>query len=192
MVVAALALLVALSGSSYAAMSQRIGSAQIIDNSVRSRDIRDGTVRSVDVLDGSLSADDFAPGLLPAGFSVFKDSFQLTTAANVLVPVARLDVPAGSYVAVAKLYTTVPVAHSGFAETVQCRLTAGADFDQTFVTHDAVTAFGTVALNVVHQFTAPGSISLGCGHVFTNGQTTLQFVKVSALRVASLSNTASP
>ena len=64
-VVAYLALFVALGGSSYAAV--RIGSTQIVDNSVRSKDIRNNEIRSTDVLNGSLVAGDFKAGQLPAG-----------------------------------------------------------------------------------------------------------------------------
>lgn len=73
--VAYLALFVALSGSSYAAV--KVGSAQIRNNSVRSvdlrnndvrsSDIRNGTITGQDVAKGSLLADDFRAGQLPAG-----------------------------------------------------------------------------------------------------------------------------
>ena len=59
-VVSTLALVVALGGgTAYAAA--RIGSADIIDNSVQSRDLRDGNVRGRDVLDGSIALSDLAP-----------------------------------------------------------------------------------------------------------------------------------
>lgn len=192
MVVGVVALFVALSGASFAAVSATIGSTQIIDNSVLSRDIHDNTLRSVDIADGTVGANDLAAGLLPWGYSTFKDSFQLTTAANALVPVARLDLPAGAYVIFAKLFTGVPVALGGFAESVKCELVAGGDFDQGFATHDAVTPYTSISLNVAHQFSAAGTAALNCGHVFTNGKTTLGFVKISAVRVATLSNVASP
>jgi hypothetical protein len=74
-VVAYLALFVALGGSSYAAM--RVGSGEIVDNSIRSKDIRNGNVTSRDIKDnevrthdvrnGSLLAADFQAGQLPAG-----------------------------------------------------------------------------------------------------------------------------
>lgn len=64
-VVAYLALFVALGGSSYAAL--RVGSKQIVNNSVRSKDIRDNNVASRDVRNGSLLARDFKAGQLPSG-----------------------------------------------------------------------------------------------------------------------------
>jgi hypothetical protein len=82
-VMATIAVFVAVGGSSYAAL--RVGSKQIVNNSVRSADIRNNDVRgkdvrnntltgadvrdlaSGDVTNGGLLAEDFAPGQLPAG-----------------------------------------------------------------------------------------------------------------------------
>jgi hypothetical protein len=55
-VVSAMALFVALGGSSYAAI--KIGSAEIADNSVRGRDIHKSTVRGTDIRDGDLTGKD--------------------------------------------------------------------------------------------------------------------------------------
>jgi hypothetical protein len=60
-----LALVVALGGTSYAAAT--IGSADIQDNSIRSKDIRNGQVGSRDVRDNTLLAKDFKAGQLAAG-----------------------------------------------------------------------------------------------------------------------------
>ena len=59
-VVATLSLIVALGGTSYAALS--IGSGQIVNNSVRSKDIRNGTVVGKDVRNRALSGRDIEPG----------------------------------------------------------------------------------------------------------------------------------
>jgi hypothetical protein len=64
-VVSLVALFVALGGSSYAAL--RIGTGQIVNNSVRSRDLRNNDVRSGDVRNFSLLRKDFKRGQLPAG-----------------------------------------------------------------------------------------------------------------------------
>ncbi len=52
-------------GPAYAAL--RIGSKQIVDNSIRSQDIRTDEVSSSDVRDFSLRSRDFQRGQLPAG-----------------------------------------------------------------------------------------------------------------------------
>jgi hypothetical protein len=61
-VTAALALFVALGGSSYAAVT--IGSAGIADNSVRSKDLRNNGVRSLDIRRGAIRASDVRDGEL--------------------------------------------------------------------------------------------------------------------------------
>jgi hypothetical protein len=65
LVVALVALLLSLGGTSYAV--KRIGSRQIANNSVRSVDLKNNDVRSRDVRNASLLAGDFKAGELPAG-----------------------------------------------------------------------------------------------------------------------------
>jgi hypothetical protein len=64
-VMATVAVFVALGGSSYAAI--KVGSKQIVNNSIRSKDIRNDQVRSSDVRNGSLLSKDFKAGQLPTG-----------------------------------------------------------------------------------------------------------------------------
>jgi hypothetical protein len=44
----------------------------------------------------------------------------------------------------------------------------------------------------VHRFTETGSVRLNCANIFTAGNTPLQFIKITATRVESLSNVPSP
>lgn len=72
MVVACLALLVALGGTSIAAVNQlvprnSVGTAQIRDGAVTNPKIRNNAVNSSKVANRSLLRSDFAPGQLPAG-----------------------------------------------------------------------------------------------------------------------------
>lgn len=168
-VLALLALLVALAATSYAAS-----------------DIGDGLPSEAARADSPLATSHTGP----AAFSTFKDSFTLTTSANRVATVARLPVPAGRYVVVAKLFLGPP--QSGLNEHVRCDLTAGGDFDRAAVNHDATTAFVSVSLNVVHQFLQGGIVYLRCGHIFTSGSAPVQFVKITAIRVEALSNVQSP
>jgi hypothetical protein len=69
-VVATAALFMALGGTSYAVF--RVGSADVVDNSLRSRDLRDGTVRGRDIRDRALRARDI--GLDKLGSGVIKES----------------------------------------------------------------------------------------------------------------------
>ncbi|MEX2612730.1 MAG: hypothetical protein WD380_04065 [Gaiellaceae bacterium] len=70
-VIASLALLVALTGTSVAAISQiprnSVGSAQLKANSVTNAKLASNSVRSAEVRNGSLLRADFGPGQIPAG-----------------------------------------------------------------------------------------------------------------------------
>ena len=70
LVVAIIALVVSLTGTTWAVTSlprNSVGSKQIKKNAVRSSDIKAGAVRGSDVRDGSLGAAEFAPGTLLKG-----------------------------------------------------------------------------------------------------------------------------
>jgi hypothetical protein len=64
-VISTVCLFVILGGSSYAVT--RIGSRQIVNNSVRTQDIRNNTIRTRDVRNGSLLTRDFRRGQIPGG-----------------------------------------------------------------------------------------------------------------------------
>ena len=64
-VVSTLALLVALGGTSYAAVS--LTGADIKDGSLTGKDLKNSSLTGVDVHDGTLAASDFAAGLVPPG-----------------------------------------------------------------------------------------------------------------------------
>jgi Collagen triple helix repeat (20 copies) len=63
----AIALFVALGGTSFAVATGSIDSREIKNNTVRTMDIRNNDIRSKDVRNGSLLARDFKLGQLPAG-----------------------------------------------------------------------------------------------------------------------------
>ena len=71
MVIACLALLVALGGTSIAAVNQlgrnTVGTPQIVNGAVTNPKIRNNAVNSAKVANRSLLRSDFAPGQLPAG-----------------------------------------------------------------------------------------------------------------------------
>ena len=75
MAVSVLALVVASTGTSYAAgligsddvRNNSIKSVDVKDNNLKGRDVKNGSIGSMDVRDESLKARDFAPGQLPAG-----------------------------------------------------------------------------------------------------------------------------
>jgi hypothetical protein len=78
-VVATLALILALGGSSYAAL--HVGSREIVNNSVRSKDIRNGAIVGRDVRNRGLTGRDIEPGTI-GGLQV--DEARLAAVPNAL------------------------------------------------------------------------------------------------------------
>ncbi|MGH7541476.1 MAG: hypothetical protein ACRELC_10795 [Gemmatimonadota bacterium] len=205
MVVACLALIVALGGTSVAAVSQlarnSVGTPQLRNGAVATPKLRNNAVTSAKVRNRSLRSVDFRAGQLPAGPAGPacpagpagaagpagpSDAYARFLNGPVAVPgalttLANLSIPqAGNYVVFGKAYFVSTV--SG---VVTCRLVAGADFDQTqtFVTPTAPFA---IALNVVHVFAAAGSVDFSCS---ATGTQQANFIKISAIRVGNLANT---
>jgi hypothetical protein len=198
LIIACIALAVALSGASYAAII-------IPRNSVGTLQLKPNAVNTFKVLNGSLIRADFKAGQIPAGPpgpagpagaagaagpagpAGPSDAFSKFANGPIVIPGApatltSLSVPAGKYVAIAKLYTSIAAG----AGVVTCTLEAGPDTDksQTYVT---ATAPFAIALNVVHEFTNGGSIDVKCST--SAGAPTANFIKVTAIKVGNLSNT---
>ena len=134
--------------------------------------------------DGSLAAADFAAGALPS-----TDAFGRFLNGPVAVPsaattIASLTIPQpGNYVVTAKTYFTSSVADG----IVTCRLEAGTNFDQS-LTYVSPTEPSTLSLIVLNNFAAAGSVNLSCSAP-TLAQPQANFIKITALRVANLTNT---
>ena len=88
LVVAVFALVVALAGTSYAAV--QIGSAQIKNNSVKGKDVKDATLTGKDVKDASLAGADVTDGTL-AGADVTDSSLTGADVADKSLTSADLD-----------------------------------------------------------------------------------------------------
>ena len=192
MVIACAALLIALTGTSIAAVQavpkNSVGSAQlknnavtaakIASNAVTSAKIASNAVTNAKVANGTLTAADFASGVLPASV----DAFTRFLNGPIAIPItstslATLSIPqAGNYVISGKAY--VASATDGSAT---CRLTAGGDFDES-----VATVRNTLSLIVGHNFTAAGTVDFACSGI---GGVTANFVKISAIKVANLTNT---
>jgi hypothetical protein len=97
--------------------------------------------------------------------------------------IAELPLPAGKYV----ISATLNVQGPGY---VVCKLIAGEDFDHARVLVDLDhidQGYGQrVALNVVHEFTAPDAAKIKYGHHLGAG--TWSFLKIIAFRVEKFSN----
>lgn len=192
MVIACTALLIALTGTSIAAVEatvpkNSVGSAQlksnavtaakIASNAVTSAKIASNAVTSAKVASGTLTSSDFASGVLPApvnGLIRFLNG-------PIAIPIAStnlttLSVPdAGNYVISAKAYVAGAVDN-----TATCRLTAGGDFDES-----QAKPGNTLSLIVGHNFTASGTADFACSGGLG---ITANFIKISAIKVANLTN----
>jgi hypothetical protein len=110
---------------------------------------------------------------------------------NDLQAIAELALPAGKYAIIA----TINVVNDDLnnANSIDCKLSAGADFDLTGVDlshapsvgEELVNDFGRLTLQVVHEFAEPGDVSVRCGSFFAGRWS---FLKITATRVATLSN----
>lgn len=110
---------------------------------------------------------------------------------NDLQAIAKLALPTGRYAITA----TINVVNDDPADanSIDCKLSAGADFDITgidlshapAVGEELVNDFGRLTLQVVHEFTAPGDAVVSCGAFFASRWS---FLKITAVRVATLSN----
>jgi hypothetical protein len=106
-------------------------------------------------------------------------------------PVAELALPAGKYAITATINAVNDDLNN--ANSIDCKLSAGADFDLTGVDlshapsvgEELVNDFGRLTLQVVHEFTEPGDASVSCGSFFAGRWS---FLKITATRVATLSN----
>lgn len=126
------------------------------------------------------------PSGISQALSVHVDG--VVTAQGGFVPVAKLNIPAaGSYVAFAKAW--VENTDAAGTRLVICHLTAGNDLDSVGagLGKAGSASIQTIALNVVHVFTKPGTVNLECGSSFP---VEVAGAKVTALRVGELTNTA--
>jgi hypothetical protein len=125
----------------------------------------------------------------PAVYSGFHDA--PITLPSTLSTIATLRVPAGSYAVFAKL--TVWNGQN-IDDLLTCKLVAGSDFDTSYTVLTGNTVpfanYAAMELNVVHHFGGRGKIHLQC----TGGSvdTTASWIKITAVKAGSISNTAIP
>lgn len=208
LVVATAALFVAFGGTGYAALTlpkNSVGSVQIKPGAVGSSDIKNGAVRRGDLAkDARIIGPRGIPGAPgpkgqpgpagpkgqpgpagPAGssaaFSRFKNGqFDTTDAPTNLL---SLDLPAGNYVIIGK--ATVTDVNNPF----ECRVVADADNDRALLGSATFGSMHVVTLTVVHASTAPFTAGLQCQDGDPDDSTQVGDLKITALQVATLSNT---
>jgi hypothetical protein len=196
-VIAMIALAVALGGTSYAAVVLPAGS-------VGTKQLRKNAVTSVKVKNGSLLKKDFKAGQIPAGAKGAKgdtgatgpsDAFSGYKNGPVAVPatlttIATLNLPsAGKYVIFAKLWLFDNVNTSVLTD---CQLSAEGDTDHARASLEgngaAFVTGASVALNVVHEFTAAGAAELKCNAFGVD--VSANQIKITAIKVGNLTNSA--
>jgi hypothetical protein len=192
------ALLVALGGTGYAAVV-------LPPNSVGTTQLKKNAVISAKVKDGSLLKKDFKAGQLPKGDRGPKgdvgargpsDAYSAYMNGPVALPgsmttIASLAIPsAGKYVIIGKAFLFDNVNTSVVTD---CKLVAGADWDESRAhlsgnSGAGIVSAATVAFDLVHEFSAAGSIDLQCNGY---GVSVSAFqIKITAIKVENLTNTA--
>jgi hypothetical protein len=215
MVVACIALLVALGGTSFATVSQlannSVGAAQLKNNAVTTPKIKNNAVTAPKIASNAVAAAKIASNAVTAA----KIAANAVTGAKVADgSIAAADLAAGTLTSSNALarFNNGPVAvQTTIAEltnlsipqpgnyviwakavlsgggTVTCRLEATPDVDES-QTNLASSTPATVSNLVVHNFAAAGSVSFRCGREGVL-PATASFIKVVAVSVQNLTNT---
>jgi hypothetical protein len=207
-VLAAVALLVALGGTGYAAFrlpANSVGSAQIKANAVTSSKVKNGSLLKVDFRANQLPRG--APGAPgapgtpgapgpkgptgakgPTGPAGPSDAYArlltgpVTVSSPNLGPVTSLSIPqAGNYDIVSKAAMLGGAANG----IIECQLSAGGAIDSSKIFVGA-TANQTIVNMLPVSLSASGTANLSCS---TSGATTANNVKIVAIRTGSLQTT---
>jgi hypothetical protein len=180
-VIATVALFVALSGTSYAAI--RITGKNIKNNTVTSKDIKNRTIRSKDLAKGLLGSAKATP-LNSAAFQASRDvgPSGVAPGSDYTAVASLTDVQPGAYVILAKTDM-----QSDQQDSSRCRLQAESSFDES---NRGLRANGTGEahnLQLAHTFTSPGTISLLCRT--SGGNWTASDTKLLAIKIGSAQST---
>lgn len=192
LIISLLALFIATSGASYAAL-------QIPKNSVGSKQLKQNAVTSKKVKDGSLLATDFKAGQLPEGpqgaqgpqgpqggpgpagsdanVRAYTTPVDATTTALTIAysPMATLNLPAGNYVVMSRANLTASA-----NSVVICSLADDAAQNISVDSGKAV----ALSQNSTVTLASPGSISLYCSK--SSGTVSVQQRWITAIKVSSI------
>jgi hypothetical protein len=180
MVVSVTALIVALGGTSYAAVvlpKNSVGSRQIKPRAVKASDVATGAITSAKVKDRTLKSTDFKLGQLAAGRTgdtglTGPSDIYMGTGAELANPrIVTVHVPAGTYAVTAKALFTNNVAGT----SILCGLYP-VETDSVSVTTDysglkivGVGDYASLANLGTKRFTAPGTFTYTCTSTGTTG-----------------------
>lgn len=171
MVVALVALLVALGGTSYAVVNlpkNSVGTKQLKQKSVTAAKVRVNAITSAKVKDRSLLRRDFKQGQLPAGPRGPSDAFfasqsGLATLANpsARAKLATVAVPAGSYTFSAQAFAFRQTANGG-ADQIGCLLGDGTNVFAPLPSQTTVNPSTHLVIVGTATLEAPATVELSC------------------------------
>jgi hypothetical protein len=163
---------------------------EIPANAIQTGEIQDGQVTSSDIQNGQVTKADLASNAAPDGYSAFDDDTGIICNASCTEGSLK-NLPAGSYAISAKI---VIDQNSNDAQLfARCELDAGADFDNGWVGSAVDGAphaddYETIAMQVVHTYGSNGgAASVNC-YDLNIGDSTGRYLKITAIRLGSLSN----
>jgi hypothetical protein len=165
LVVAAIALFAAVGGG-YAIGANKVDTRDLAAKAVTNKKIAKKTIKGGRVAPDTLTGEQIEEDSLETvpsaevagtGRSIFKDTAIQIPAGSGFTTALTLNVPAGSYLFIAK---TV-LAKAGTPDPVQCRVRAEGSTDRSLAYVNA-TSNETVVNTAVHTFNAPGSAVLEC------------------------------
>jgi hypothetical protein len=175
-VIASIALFIALSGTSYAAV--KITGKNIKNNTVTSRDIKNYSLQSKDLKKGILSSAKATP-LASSAFQASRDAGPTSVAPSQdYTSIAGLEVAPGSYVVFAKIDM-----QSDQQDSSRCQLAAEGALDES---NRGLRANGTGEahnLQLAHTFAQAGTIALSCRT--SAGNWSASDTKILAIKVGS-------
>ncbi len=198
LIISLLALFIATSGASYAALSipkNSVGTKQIKKSAVTTKKLKKSAVTSSKVKNGSLLSEDFASGQLPQGPQGPQgaqgergpsDAYRservgaLLNLTNAFQPVVTTQtLPAGSYV----LWSRANVLANGGAGSVICSIENDAAQNVTLLAANAVVA---IAQTATVTLDSPQTVTLNC--LKQSGAPQVAQATITAIRVGTLTS----
>jgi hypothetical protein len=200
LVISVIALIAAVGGGYAIGAASKIQTSEIAKQAVTNKKIAKKTIKASRIADNTLGGqqiDESTLGRVPrattadsaevagTGRSTFKDGVTQIDAPSAGTTVLSLDVPAGSYLFIAKGV----LAKAGLT-LISCTTAAGTDTD-TSSSHIDASANDTIVNTVVHTFDAAGTAVFQCSNPDGNPLFVTN-AKLTAIPFADLENVAAP
>ena len=159
-----------------------------LDDSITANDLASSSVGAAEVAAGAIGASELASSVETNVVAGYHDALVELPSGTGFETAGQLSIPAGKWVILAKLWMENNDVGQG-AATITCRLTAGADTDES--TMDlAGNARGIFNTMVVHTFVTAGAAVFACDDGVTNGDMHIEDIKIIATRTLNATNAA--